>query len=199
MRLGVLLMGVCLFSQSVLAAASPLDSVKGTADAVLTTLRDPQFKSDRDNRQERIKALLRARFDFEEMAKRSLGPNWAKQSAADQQQFVKQFTELLMNSYIGRIDDYHGEKIIYGAERRDGDLSTVHTKIQDNENKEFSIDYRLVQRGDDWKIFDVVVEDISLINNYRSQFSRLLNNGSFADLLQKIATKQVQSPGASKF
>jgi phospholipid transport system substrate-binding protein len=101
-----------------LAATSPMEAIKNTAGAVLSALRDPQLKSNPKQRQERIESALRERFDFEEMAKRSLGPNWAKQSPADQKQFVKQFTDLLISTYTDVIEQYQGEEIIYGAERR---------------------------------------------------------------------------------
>src|SRR5215203_2767787 len=155
------------------AATSPSEAIKNTAGSVLSALRDPQLKSNPKQRQERIESALRERFDFDEMAKRSLGPNWAKQSPTDQKQFVKQFTDLLISTYTDVIEQYQGEEIIYGAERRDGNQATVSTKIRDKKGTENSIDYRLMQQGDEWKVFDVVVADVSLVNNYRSQFARL--------------------------
>jgi len=179
------------------AATSPSEAIKNTAGSVLSALRDPQLKSNPKQRQERIESALRERFDFDEMAKRSLGPNWAKQSPTDQKQFVKQFTDLLISTYTDVIEQYQGEEIIYGAERRDGNQATVSTKIRDKKGTENSIDYRLMQQGDEWKVFDVVVADVSLVNNYRSQFARLLAKSSFADLLQQLASKKFSSPGAS--
>ena len=191
-RIGVILAGLWLLVQPAVAAITPMEAIKETAGGVLSALRDPALKSNRDTRQERIKTLLRARFDFEEMGKRSLGPNWSKQSPADQQQFVKQFTELLMTTYIDRVDDYQGEKIIYQGERQENETATVNTKVQDKKGREYSVNYRLVRSGEDWKVFDVVIEDVSLVNNYRSQFSRVLSSGSFAELLQKLSAKQFQ-------
>ena len=186
-----------LSTAATFAATTPLEAVKSTAGTVLSALRDPQLNANRSQRRERIESALRARFDFDEMAKRSLGPNWAKQSEADRKQFVKQFTELLISTYTEVIEQYQGEEIIYGAERRDANQATVSTKVRDKKGTEHGIDYRLMQQGDDWKVFDVVVADVSLVNNYRSQFSRLLNKSSFADLLQQLASKKFQSPGAS--
>lgn len=189
------LIALCWLIAQPAAAAGPLDAVQATVDAVLAVLRDPQLKSDRSTRTRRVEELLRARFDFEEMAKRSLGSNWAKQSAEHQQQFTRQFAELLMNNYIDRIEEYHGEKILYDQQRVEGDFASVDTRIQDQQGRFYSIAYRLAQRRGDWQVYDVVIEDISIVNNYRAQFTRLLNNGSFAELLKKLPRQA--PPGAS--
>lgn len=186
-----------LIEASPLVAATPTEAVKQTADAVLSTLRDGQAKRNRAANRDQIKELLRARFDFEEMAKRSLGASWAKQSPEDQRQFTQQFTEMLMNTYIDQIDNYQGEKVLYEGERKDGNFATVETKIRDGKGQLYSIKYRVLQSGTDWKVFDVVIEDVSIVNNYRSQFTRLLNRGSFAELLQKLPSQKLQAPGAS--
>ena len=180
-----------------LAASSALEAVKQTADGVLEALRDPKFKSNREARRERIQSLLRARFDFEEMAKRALGASWSKQKPEDQRRFVEEFSQLLISTYSDRIDDYQGEKITYGRERQEDGSATVESKIQDQKGQEHTLNYRLSQKNNDWKIYDVVIDDISIVNNYRSQFSRLLNKGTFADLLQALANKRFQEPGRS--
>src|SRR5262249_858036 len=148
------------------AATSALQAVKETADGVIAALNDAKLQGNRAARQEHIKALVRERFDFEEMAKRSLGPAWSQQSPADQQQFVARFTDLLMDTYIDRIDEQRGAKISYDGEQRDGNFATVATRVQDKQGKPFRINYRLQQSGSDWKVYDVVIEDVSLVNNY---------------------------------
>jgi phospholipid transport system substrate-binding protein len=198
LRIPSLSLTIMLSTAPTFAATTPLEAVKSTVGGVLSALRDPQLSSNRSQRRERIESALRERFDFDEMAKRSLGPNWARQSASDQKQFVRQFTELLISTYTDVIEQYQGEEIIYGAERRDGNQATVSTKIRDKKGVEHNLDYRLTQQGDDWKVYDVIVADVSLVNNYRSQFSRVLNKSSFADLLQQLSSKKFQSPpGAS--
>lgn len=185
------------FSTTVaLAATSPMEAVKTTADGVLSTLRDPGLKSKREARREQIKGLLRARFDFDEMAKRSLGANWSKRTPEEQQQFVSKFSDLLINTYVDRMEDYQGEKIVYGRERRDGDQATVDTKVVDQKGVEHSLNYSLKLNGD-WKVYDVVIEDVSIVNNYRSQFNRVLSKSSFAELLQTMSSKSFQAPGSS--
>jgi phospholipid transport system substrate-binding protein len=197
MRFLTAVLGLFLLAQPAFAASPALESVKTTADAVLATLRDPKYQSDRAQRQEQIKNLIRARFDFEEMSKRALGPNWPNQSPANQQQFVQRFTDLLLNTYIDRLDDYKGVRISYDGERRDGDTATVNTKVLDPKGQQYSLNYRLRAANGDWKIYDVVVEDISLVNNYRSQFNRMLSKESFSDLLQKLSSKQFSGTGGS--
>jgi len=196
-RLILTALAVWMAASAALAAPSALEAIKQTAGGVLEALRDPKLKANRELRRERIQSLLRARFDFEEMAKRALGPHWSKQNPQDQRRFVEQFTELLITTYTDRIDDYKGEQINYGRERQDDGNATVETKIQDRQGQEHSVNYRLALKKDDWKVYDVVIEDISIVNNYRSQFSRLLNRGTFTDLLQALASKRFQQPGAS--
>ncbi len=198
-RLSWLAIALAAFMAASASTAAPpaLEAVKQTADGVLEALRDSQLKNNREARRERIQSLLRARFDFDEMGKRALGPYWSKQKPEDQRRFVEQFSQLLINTYTDRIEDYHGEKIIYGRERQEDGTATVESKIQDQKGQEHTINYRLSPKDSDWKVYDVVIDDISIVNNYRSQFNRLLNKGTFADLLQALASKRFNEPGRS--
>jgi phospholipid transport system substrate-binding protein len=123
------------------------------------------------------------------MAKRSLGPHWARRSPQEQQEFVRVFTGLLESAYIDQIESANGDKVVYGREQMDGDNAVVFTKVQTNKGEEVAINYKLHQVGGDWKVYDVVVEDISLVNNYRSQFNRVLANASFDELMRRLQNK----------
>jgi phospholipid transport system substrate-binding protein len=197
LSLPAIALAVFVAASASIAAPSASEAVKQTADGVLEAVRDPKLKSNREARRERIQSLLRARFDFEEMAKRALGPYWSKQKPEDQRRFVEDFSQLLINTYSDRIEEYQGEKITYGRERQEDGTATVESKIQDQKGQEHTINYRSSQKDNDWKVYDVVIDDISIVNNYRSQFSRLLNKGTFADLLQALASKRFQEPGRS--
>src|SRR5690606_35135812 len=115
-----------------------------------------------------LRQALYPKFDFTEMARRSLGPHWQRRSAQEQREFVKLFTEMIENAYMSNLEAYQGEKVVIGAERQDKNYAEVDTKIISKKGEEFTVNYKLHQTGDDWKIYDVVIENISLVNNYRS-------------------------------
>jgi len=181
-------------SPAALRAGVPTDQVRQTADRVLSVLQDSRLKSaDRQKeRRAQIRQIIGNRFDFGEMAKRSLGSNWQKGNNDEQRQFVELFTELLEKSYADQIESYDGEKIVYGRENVSQDQADVDTKIVTKKGEEISINYKLRSAAGDWKVYDVVIENISIVNNFRSQFNRVLANGSFADLLKKLQSKSVE-------
>ena len=187
--LGILL----LFMESVWAAAGvPGDQVRQTTDKLLAILKDPQLKgeSKKSERRNKLKEVLYQRFDFTEMAKRSLGSEWRRRSPEEQQEFVKLFTALLERAYLDKIDSYNGEKFQYLKEREDdNNYAQVDIKIVDNKGQEFSINYRLYNMNGDWKVYDVVIEDVSVINNYRSQFNRVLSTSSYEELVNRMKGK----------
>ena len=176
------------------------EQVQSAIEKATAILNDPSLKSDakKIERIERLRQVIFPKFDFAEMAKRSLGANWQRRTPAEQQEFVKLFQELIENSYADNIDAYNGEKVNIVGEKEEKDFAQVNTKIVNNKGEEFSVDYRLLQSGGDWKIYDVVIENISVVNNYRSQFNRVIAKTSFEDLLQKLRDKQFAAPGKQK-
>lgn len=130
--------------------------------------------------------MIYQRFDFTEMARRSLGPEWRRRTAEEHKEFVALFTKLLERAHLNTIESYNGEKVQYLNERAENSGAQVDTKITDNKGREFSVNYRLHDVNGDWKIYDVVVEDVSLVNNYRVQFSRVLAKSSYAELVNTI-------------
>jgi phospholipid transport system substrate-binding protein len=173
------------------------DQTRATVDKVLSILRS---SSNKEQQRQQLRDTIYPRFDFPEMAKRSLGRHWSRATPEKQQEFVKLFTDLLENSYIDKIEGYKGEKVVYTREQVDGDNAEVFTKVLTPKGEEFSINYKLHRVGNEWKVYDVVVEDISLVNNYRSQFNRILANASFDELLKKLQQKSpdMKSPGVKK-
>jgi phospholipid transport system substrate-binding protein len=123
------------------------------------------------------------------MAKRSLGAEWRRRTPAEQKEFIGLFTVLLKDSYIDSIESYRSEKVVYRRETQDGDYADVGTIVSSERGEEFTIDYRLSLEGSQWKVYDVVIENVSIVNNYRSQFGRILSRSSFAELLQTIRDK----------
>jgi len=180
-----------------LKAGAPTEQVRGTVDKVLAILQDPSLKS-KDKTKERrqqLRQVISARFDFAEMAKRSLGQQWQRRTAEEQAEFVKLFTDLLEDAYVSKMESYNGEKVLYTRENQDSDSVEVDTKIATKKGEEYSINYKLHQSKGEWKVYDVVIENVSLVNNYRSQFNRILANSSFNDLVQRIKEKQLNAAG----
>jgi phospholipid transport system substrate-binding protein len=190
--------GLLTLTPAVLKAGVPTDQVRQTADRVLSVVQDARLKSP-DKQQERraqLRQIIANRFDFTEMAKRSLGPNWQKVNNDEQREFVELFTELLEKSYADQIESYNGEKIVYGRENVSQDQADVDTKIVTKKGEEVSVNYKLRSNAGDWKVYDVVIENISIVNNFRSQFNRILANASFAELLKKLQSKSVETKPA---
>jgi phospholipid transport system substrate-binding protein len=187
----VLVLIVALIQARDGSAGVPTDQIRVTVDRVLAILKDPSLNSagaKEARRSELSKAIL-PRFDFEEMAKRSLGAEWRRRTPAEREEFIRLFTELLKNTYVEAIESYRGDKVVYRRETQDGDYAEVGTTVINHQGEEFTIDYRLNLAGSEWKVYDVVTENISIVNNYRSQFSRILGRSSFAELLRTISNK----------
>lgn len=183
-----------------LSAGAPTDQTRATADKVLSILTNPELKSEakKKERRDQLRQAIYPRFDFTEMAKRSLGSHWQRRTPEEQQQFVKLFTELLERSYVDAIESYNGEKIAYGRENQDNNRAEVLTKVVTKKGEEFSINYNLHLAGGEWKVYDIVIENVSLVNNYRSQFNRILANNSFGELLKKLQEKTPEIKGAKR-
>jgi len=184
-------LGISLVSFSVAwGAGTPTQAVKETVDQVLSVLGDEALKDPARTaeRREKLEASIGQRFDYEEMAKRSLGARWKKLSSEKQKEFVGLFQQFLTRSYAGNVDGYSGEKVEYLKERLKGDFAEVQTKVV-SPKVEIPLDYRLLKKHDKWWVYDVIIDGISLTKNYRGQFSRIIKSSSFEALLDKLRTK----------
>jgi phospholipid transport system substrate-binding protein len=172
-------------------AGMPTDQIKATVDKALTVLRDPRFKSpaNLNDRRDQLRQILFARFDFTEMAKRALGANWRRRTPQEQEEFVRLFTDVLERAYAGIIESYTDEKIVYVSERIEGNYADVVSKIMTAKGEEYSVNYKAHLVSNEWKVYDVVAENISLVNNYRSQFNRVISHSSYEDLVGRLRTK----------
>ena len=177
-------------------AGEPTVQVKQTVDAVLDILRNKELKkADKtEQRRAQIRKVVSGRFDFAEMAKRSLAQHWKKRTPEEQKEFVPLYTDLLENTYIRKIERYENEKVVYLDEKIEGDYATVKTNIVTTKNAEIPIEYRLLKEGDQWKAYDVVVEGVSLVNNYRNQFNNIIRSGSYEELLRRLKNKALKEP-----
>ncbi|MDE2058121.1 MAG: ABC transporter substrate-binding protein [candidate division NC10 bacterium] len=172
-------------------AGPATDQVKGTVDQVLKILTDPALKGEQKTKERRAKLrkTVLERFDFSEMSKRSMGRYWSERTPEERAKFVGLFTDLLERAYVDRVEGYTGEQILYLEETGDGNYSEVRTKIVTKRNQEIPIFYRLQKADSKWEVYDIVVEGVSLVNNYRTQFSKIIRTSSYQDLVKKMQAK----------
>ena len=172
-------------------AESPIVEVKSTVDQAIQILTDPQFRgeSKKQERRKRLRDAIFVRFDFQEMAQRSLGAHWQRRTPEEQTQFIKVFSDLLEQTYVDKIESYNNEKFIYANERIDGSYAEVSSRMRTSKGEEFTINYKLHRVGEDWRVYDLVIENVSLINNYRSQFNRILTGSTYDELISRIKAK----------
>jgi phospholipid transport system substrate-binding protein len=173
-------------------AGSPTEQVRATVDKVLTIVRSPNSKSKPQMDEQRAKLIevIYPRFDFPEMAKRSLGPNWTRRTPEEQREFVGIFAALMGRSYAENIESYTSQNVLYTRESEDQNYAQVDTKIVGDNQRPLAINYKLHRVDKEWKVYDLVIEDISVVNNYRSQFDRVIARSSFAELVRTMKEKQ---------
>jgi phospholipid transport system substrate-binding protein len=180
-----------LFLSASAHAGVPTEQIKGTVDKAVLVLKDPRLKpaAKTKERREQLRQILFARFDFTEMAKRALGSNWRRRTPQEQDEFVRLFTEILERAYADIIESYTDEKIVYLNERVEGGFADVGSKILTSRGEEYSVNYKAHLISNEWKVYDVIAENISLVNNFRSQFNRVIANSSYEELLRRLRDK----------
>ncbi|OHB98795.1 MAG: organic solvent tolerance ABC transporter substrate-binding protein [Planctomycetes bacterium RIFCSPHIGHO2_12_39_6] len=181
-----------VFGSSILFAGDPGKLVMDTIDKGLVVLKEPSLKgNDKVNeRRQKLWETISHIFNFEEMSKRALGQHWKKRSDEEKKEFVGLFTNILKDAYIGKTDAYSGEKVILMKERVDKEYATVQTKFILNTGSELVVDYNMLNNSGEWKIYDVIIEGVSLVNNYRSQFNSILIKSTYNELVQRIKEKK---------
>ena len=178
-------------------ATSPRQVVQAAVDRVVAVLEGPDAGRDRSERGElhapdsrsraEIRRLAVDLFDFDEMARRTLSRHWAGRTRAEQAEFVTLFTDLLERSYVGRLEAYTGEKIAYVSESVDGGFAQVRSRIVSTRGRaDTAVDYRLHRRDGRWRVYDVLVDGVSFVSTYRSQFNRVISASSYASLVETL-------------
>ncbi|HEX6726978.1 MAG TPA: ABC transporter substrate-binding protein [Nitrospira sp.] len=171
-------------------AGPPTDAMKGTIDEVLRIVRDKELKQleKAEERRHLLEKVVSARFDYTEMSRRALGAPWNQLTDQQKQEFVDLFRTLLTNSYADKIETYSGEGAQYLNERTEKEYAEVRTKVLSGKT-EIPLDYRLINKAEDWRVYDVVVDGVSLVNNYRGQFTKILRASSYSDLVDQLRKK----------
>ena len=185
---GVLL---ALFLAAPCFAGTPTEDIKQTTDRILLVVSDPAMKGP-ENEKKREKLIRQAvdeRFDWEAMTKRSLARHWQKRTEAEKKEFIMLFGKLLERTYMDKVGSYSGEEVRYTGESIDGKYATVTAKILTHSKTEVEVLYRLKDLNGDWRVYDISIEGVSLVNNYRKQFSSIIVRSSYNELVQKLKEK----------
>ncbi len=173
------------------SAGEPAEQIKQTTEKILSIVKDSALKnpSKAQERRELIRKAVDERFDWEEMGRRSLGRYWAQRTAEEKREFIRLFADLVERTYMAKVEGYSGEKVRYDGETLDGAYAVVRVSIITEKNKDISVDYRLRKEGNEWLVYDVSIEGVSLVNNYRTQFNSIILQSSYEDLVKKMKAK----------
>jgi phospholipid transport system substrate-binding protein len=178
-------------------AGEPTDQLKAQVDRVLKLLDDPTLKDKPKDKRVAVRQIAEDIFDFPETAKRSLGRHWAARTPAERDEFVKLFGDLLERSYISKIELYGGEKIQYVSDKIEGELASVQSKLVTKTGTDVPIEYRMLKKGERWLVYDVIIEGVSLVSNYRTQFNKIIQTSSYAELVKKMKSRQEEMGSAA--
>ncbi len=182
---------LCLIFPISAFAGIPLETVKGHVDKVLDVLRDPSLKAEsaKKVKKDKIRAISEKMFDFTELSKRTLAQNWSKFNPEQQKEFVELYTSLLEDAYANKIMAYTDEKIVFSKEVALTEKTVEVRSTVMRKNGDIPIYYRVIRKAGVWRVYDVVIEGVSLINNYRSQFREILSNKPPESLLETLRKK----------
>jgi len=172
------------------AAGPATEQLRTRVERVVAVLEDPQLKAKPAARRAALRTAATDIFDFTEITRRSLGRHWQTASPAEREDLVALMTALLERSYLSRIEQYSGERIVFAGETAEADLATVRTRLVSKGGVETPVDYRLYKVGDRWMVYDVVVEGVSLVANYRAQFNKIIQTSSAQGLVERLRAKQ---------
>jgi phospholipid transport system substrate-binding protein len=170
-------------------AAEPAEQLKTTITSVMGVIKDPAMKgtAKQTARREKVSELIKARFSYEEMAKRTLGKHWNDRTDKEKKEFTEVFTKLVEKSYIDKLETLSNDTVVFGSESVSPAGASVNTTIVTQMGTEIPVSYRLVKRDStDWKVYDIVVSGVSLVNNFRSKFSKALSASSYEELVKSL-------------
>ncbi|MCM8856750.1 MAG: ABC transporter substrate-binding protein [Candidatus Thiodiazotropha sp.] len=200
-RFITILLSSLLLTASLPAAANvtPSERIKETVDRILEVMQDKELG--RVARRDQVKEIVRKRFDYESMSQVILATNWRKATKPQREQFITLFRELLEQTYFSAMDSYNNQTVRMGRERMKGKLANVQTFIV-AANKELTVSYKMRYRNDDWYAYDVAVDGVSLVSNYRTSFRNLVKSkgmdGLLAELAQKVATLKANNKNSGQ-
>ncbi|NQU14125.1 MAG: ABC transporter substrate-binding protein [Desulfobacteraceae bacterium] len=188
---GIVLILMTLVFPATSFAGEATKEIKETTDKIIAIISDPAFKgtNKRSEKDRLIRKVVDERFDWREMSRRTLARHWKKRSDKEKRLFVDLFGKLLERTYMDRVGGYSGEKVLYEGEKVDGKYGIVKVRIITKKETEIPVKYRVKKKKGEWFIYDISVQGVSLINNYRKQFNSIIIKSSFNDLIKKLEAK----------
>jgi phospholipid transport system substrate-binding protein len=183
-----------LVAAATAGTATPTEVVQATVNRAITVVQDADLARpvNADKRRTELRRAAEDLFDFGEMSRRALARHWGECSSQEREEFVRLFTDLLERSYLSKIENWSGERVLFVSEAIDGDYAAVRSKIVTVRKQEVPVEYRLYRAGQRWQVYDVLFEGVSFIATYRSQFNRIIQTSSFAGLMDKMREKEVE-------
>lgn len=184
-----------LAAASPVSMVSPTDVIKVAVEQVARVAEDADLGRPvaAERRRIEVRRIAENLFDFQEMARRSLARHWTDRTAEERQEFVRLFTDLLERVYFGKLENYSSERILYFGETVDGDYATVRSKVVIGKKGELPIEYRLHLVDSRWVVYDVLIDGMSFVSTYRSQFNRVIQTSSYDDLVQKLRLREMEN------
>lgn len=176
-------------------AGQPTKQLKSTTDALLEVLENPELagEQNREQRRTKLRSILRDRFALRQMGRLTVQTEaWNQAGDEQHERFFELFEALLERTYLAEIEGYEGQTIKFQGESIQGRTATVTTLIRRRKTEDLPITYRVLNRGDDWVVYDVIISGVSVVRNYRDQFAEILNGGTFADLIAKLKEKGLE-------
>ena len=172
-------------------AGEPTQQIKETTDKILVILSNPSLKGpiQAEERRKIIGQTVDERFDWEEMSRRSLARHWAARTPEEKKEFMGLFRDVLERTYLNKVDDYSGEAVTYEGDTIDGNYASVKVKIVTSKGKEIPVEYRVMKKQTQWLVYDMTIEGVSFVNNYRSQFNSILSKSSYSELVKRLKDK----------
>lgn len=173
-----------------MAAGTPTAAIKNTIKQMFVILNDEELKAPdkAEERRQQLEKVIGNRIAYDEMAKRSLGSQWAQLNEEERQEFIRLYAQLLRDTYSSRFDRYSDEKVEFLQETLQGDYAEVRTRLTSSKFN-LDVDYRMLQRAGDWRVYDIVVDGISLVHSYREQFAKIIRTYSYEGLVSKLRQK----------
>ena len=203
MTLRTVVIAVMLASTVGVSAASagpPTDQLRDGNDRIFKVLGDPELRGDEKaaRRRAAVSRIAGEIFDFGEMSKRTLGRHWEERTPAERLDFTRLFTELIQRSYFSKIDEHGSEKTVFRSETVDGKHAVVKTTLLLARGTQMPLEYSMISAGDRWRVYDLSIDGISLMANYRSQFNRIIRTTSYASLVTRMKSPaDFSAPAAS--
>lgn len=168
------------------------EAVRSTVTALIQVLDDQRLKAPEraEQRRQEIERIVMRRVNYEEMARRALGATWSDLSGQERREFVGLFVQLLRDTFAGRISEHHDEQVAYLGEQREDRFAEVRTRLK-GQKVDTRVDFRLMRAGDDWLVYDVVIDGASIVSNYRAQFASIIRDVSYIGLVKKMKQNAV--------